>query len=330
MRVKFFLYTLAAVILAPFLGAEARQDKVYRVGILTSPGNAEERGQIKGLRDGLREAGYIEGKNLQLSISEVRNYDELRSVAKGYVGKRTDAIVTSSGTAAGIAKEATREIPIVFIWGVSDPVDMGLVKSLARPETNITGLTSEPGAEISGKRLQLFKEAVPGLRRVALLHNARGENPMHAARLTVVREIAPRIGLKLQEKPAKSVGDIDQALRNVSKETSDGIFIICSGLFSEPFKKIVTLASQKKLPLWNCFPEQTGGQGALISYDPDTYRNGHRGAWYVDKILKGTKPANLPVEQPTNFELVINLKTAKQIGLTIPPNVLARADKVIR
>jgi len=330
MRVKFFLYTLAAVILAPFLRAEARQDKVYRVGILTSPGNAEERGQIKGLRDGLREAGYIEGKNLQLSISEVRSYDELRAVARGYVGKRTDAIVTSSGTATGIAQEATREIPIIFIWGVSDPVDMRLVKSLARPETNITGLTSEPGAEISGKRLELFKEAVPGLRRVALLHNARGENPMHAARLNVVREIAPRIGLTLQEKPAKSVGDIDQALRNVSKETSDGIFIICSGLFSEPFKKIVTVAAQKKLPVWNCFPEQTGTQGALISYHPDTYRNGYRGAWYVDKILKGTKPADLPVEQPTRFELVINLKAAKQIGLTIPPNVLVRADRVIK
>ena len=206
MLVNIFLYTLIVVILAPFLPAEAQPGKVYRVGILTSPGKAEERGQIKGLRDGLREAGYIEGKNLQLSISEVRSYDELRAVARGYVGKRTDAIVTSSGTATGIAKAATKEIPIIFIWGVSDPVDMRLVKSLARPETNITGLTSEPGAEISGKRLELFKEAVPGLRRVALLHNARGENPMHAARLNVVREIAPRIGLTLQEKPAKWSG----------------------------------------------------------------------------------------------------------------------------
>ena len=184
--------------------------------------------------------------------------------------------------------------------------------------------------EIIGKRLELFKEAVPGLRRVALLHNARGENPIHAAGLNVVREIAPRMGLTLQEKPAKSVGDIDEALRKISKATSDGIFIICSGLFNEPFKKIVTVASQKKLPLWNCFPEQTGAQGALISYHPDRYRNGYRGAWYVDKILRGTKPADLPVEQPTNFELVINLKAAKQIGLTIPPNVLARADKVIK
>ena len=335
MPLKILLYTLAAVILAAILPAaaqlaEAQPGKVYRVGILTSPGKAEERGQIKGLRDGLREAGYIEGKNLQLSIPEVRSYDELRSVAKGYVAKRTDAIVTSSGTATGIAKEATKEIPIIFIWGVSDPVDMGLVKSLARPESNITGLTSEPGAEISGKRLELFKEAIPGLRRVVLLHNARGENLMHAARLTVVRELAPRIGLTLQEKPAKAGGDIDEALRNLSKEPSDGIFIICSGLFNEPFKKIVAVASQKKLPLWNCFPDQTGGQGALISYHPDTYRNGHRGAWYVDKILKGTKPADLPVEQPTKFELVINLRAAKQIGLTIPPNVLVRADKVIK
>ena len=144
----------------------------------------------------------------------------------------------------------------------------------------------------------------------------------------MVRETAPKLGLTLNEKPAKSVVDVDEMLRTVSKENSDGFFMICSGLFSESYKKINALAIQKKLPAWGCSAEQS--VEALLSYTPDRYRNGHRGAWYVDKILKGAKPAELPVEQPKKFEFVINLKTAKQIGLTIPPNVLARADRVIR
>jgi putative tryptophan/tyrosine transport system substrate-binding protein len=163
---------------------------------------------------------------------------------------------------------------------------------------------------------------------VALLYNARGENPDHARRLAVVRETAPKLGLTLNVKPAKSIGDVDEMLHTISKENSDGIFIICSGLFSASYKKINALAIQKKLPAWGCSAEQS--VEALLSYSPDRYRNGQRGAWYVDKILKGAKAADLPVEQPTKFEFVINLKTAKQIGLAIPPNVLARADKVIR
>jgi putative ABC transport system substrate-binding protein len=263
-----------------------------------------------------------------LSIPSVKTYDELRPIAKDYVEKRADVVVTSGGTATGIAREATKEIPIIFIWGVADPVGEGFVKSLARPETNATGLTSEPGPEIFGKRLELFKEAVPRLRRVTLLYNARGENPEHARRLALLRETAPKLGLTLNEKPAKSVGDVDEMLRTVSRETSDGIFISCSGLFGRSHKRITALAIEKKLPVWGC--DQERAIEALLFYNPDRYRNGHRGAWYVDKILKGAKPSDLPVEQPTKFELVINLKTAKQIGLTIPPNMLARADKVIR
>ena len=242
--------------------------------------------------------------------------------------RKVDVIVTNGGTATEIANRITKEIPVVFIWGVTDPVESGLVKSLARPDTNVTGLTNEAGAEIYGKRLELFKEVVPSLRRVALLYNARGENPDHARRLAVVREVAPKLGLTLNEKPAKSLGDVNEMLRTVSKENSDGIFIICSGLFSESYKKINALAIQKKLPAWGCSAEQAFE--ALVSYSPDRYRNGYRGAWYVDRILKGTKPADLPVEQPIKFEFIINLKTAKQIGLTIPPNVLVRADKVIK
>ena len=262
-----------------------------------------------------------------MNIPNVKTYDELRPIAKDYVEKKADVIVTQGGTATAMAREATKEIPIVFIWGISDPIQAEFVQSLARPGANTTGLSSYADPELSGKRLELFKEAVPRLRRTTLLYNARGENPTHAMNLAVVRETAPKLGLTLSEKPAKSVGDVDEMLRTVSKENTDGIFIIGSGLFAEPCKKIITIATQKRLPVCGCGGEE---QGALLSYTPDGYRMGQRGGWYVDKILKGAKPADLPVEQPTKFEFIINLKAAKQIGLTIPPNVLARADKVIR
>jgi putative tryptophan/tyrosine transport system substrate-binding protein len=188
-------------------------------------------------------------------------------------------------------------------------------------------LSSYADPELSGKRLELFKEAVPRLRRTTLLYNARGENPGHAMSLAVVRETAPKLGLTLSEKPAKSVDDVDEMLSTVSKENTDGIFIIGGGLFAEPCKKIITIATQKGLPVCGCGGDE---QGSLLSYSPDAYRIGQRGAWYVDKILKGAKPTDLPVEQPMKFELVINLKAAKQIGVTIPPNVLARADRVVK
>ena len=189
-------------------------------------------------------------------------------------------------------------------------------------------MSSFAGPELFGKRLDLFKEAVPSLRRIALLYNARGENPAHATSLEVVRNTAPKLGLKLVEKPIKSADQAVESLLAISKQTTDGIFIIGSGLFVEPCKRITTIATQKRLPLTGC--GAAAEEGALLSYEPDGYRVGHRGASYVDRILKGTKPQDLPVEAPTKFELAINLKTAKQIGLTIPPNVLARADRVIK
>jgi putative ABC transport system substrate-binding protein len=329
MRKKLRVVALGAMFLTLSIPAQAQQPKVYRVGALVAPGSLEGRADLKGLRDGLREAGYLEGKNLQLNIPSVKTYDELRPIAKDYVEKRVDAIVTNGGTATFIARDATKEIPIIFISGVGDPLGSGLVKSLARPEANITGVTSEAGDQLYAKRLELFKETVPRLRRVTLLYNARGENPAHAIRAALIREVAPKLGLKLNEKPAKSVADIDDALRTVSKQNSDGIFVICSGLFADRTKKINEVAIQKKLPAYECDPEGRYAD-ALLFYDSDRYSIGHRGAWYVDRVLKGAKPADLPVEQPMKFEFVINLKIAKQIGLTIPPEVLARANRIIR
>jgi ABC-type uncharacterized transport system substrate-binding protein len=310
--------------------AEAQQSKVYHIGLLTQPGKAQEHLAIKGLRAGLAQVGYIEDKNLQLSVPSVENYDELRAIAQTYVENKVDVIVTESGTATVIASESTKNTPIVFIWGVTDPVESGFVKSLAHPETNVTGVTNDAGAEVWGKRLELFNEIVPNLRRVALLYNARGENPTHEERLAVVRRIAATLKIVLHEKPARLRGDIDEFVRLIHKENSDGVFVICSSLFNESYTKIITRGLQEKLPVWGCAAGDTIREGFLSFYVPSIYENGRRGAWYVDKILKGAKPTDLPVEQPKQFEFVINLKTAKQIGLTIPPNVLARADRVIR
>ena len=153
-------WLLVTFLLATAFFAEAQQSQIYRIGVLAQPGKAEERLEIKGLRAGLAEAGYVEGKNLQLNIPNVKTYDELRPIAKGYVERKVDVIVTNGGTATEIANRTTKEIPVVFIWGVTDPVDSGPVKSLSRPETYVTGLTNEAGAEIYGKRLELFKEVV--------------------------------------------------------------------------------------------------------------------------------------------------------------------------
>jgi len=319
---------LATVILAPPLLAEAQQQKVYSAGVIML--GSPDIPTMKGLRNGLKEAGYVEGKNLILDAPAIETIDELRPIAKAFIEKKFDVIVASGATAPLIARELTREIPIVFV-GASDPVGSGLVKSAARPETNITGVASATDVEMQGKRLEVFKEAVPTLRRVAVLYNARGENPGHAKSLALVQKVAPALGLKLIEKPVKSTADIERALASVSKDTTDGLFVICSSLFRDSIKKMAAVAMQKRLALiTGCQGQAATEQGFLLSYGADSYRIGHRGAWYVDRILKGTKPQDLPVEAPTYFELVINLKTAKQIGLTIPPNVLARADRVIR
>ena len=327
MTKKVFGVALGALVIALCLPAEARQTKVYRVGVLMiGPPDIPD---VNGLRDGLKGAGYIEGINLVLDIAAKETYDELRTAAKAYVENKFDVIVAIGGTAPLIAKESTKEIPVVFL-GFTDPIAVGIVKSMARPEANVTGIARGPDVEIHGKRLQVFKEMVPTLRRVSVLYNARGENPQHAKSLEVAEKVAPGLRLKLAEKPIKSAADIERVLFSVSKDTTDGLFVICSSMFREPFKKIAAVAIQRRLPLVGCRDQEVIAQGALMSYGSDTYRLGLRAALYVQRIFNGAKPRDLPVETPTYFELLINLKTAKQIGLTIPPNVLARADKVIR
>ena len=307
--------------------AEAQQSKVYRVGVLYI--GAPVAPELKGLRDGLKEAGYVEGKNLLIEVSGSKTYEELGPAAKLYRDKKSDVIVTFGSTATNVAKQTTQEIPIVFLYG-QDPVQQGFVKSMARPGTNLTGLTIAPDFELQGKRLEVFKETVPALQRVAVLYNGRADAPHYAASFAVVRKTAPNLGLKLVDKAAKSAAELEPSLASVSKDNADGIFIICASMFRGLYGKIGAVALKKRLPLMTCFAEGVAENGGLLDYQTDRSRVGYRGAWYVDRILKGAKPKDLPVETPTHFELVINLKTAKQIGLTISPTMLARADKVIR
>jgi putative tryptophan/tyrosine transport system substrate-binding protein len=307
--------------------ALAQQPRIYSVGLVSLGSTVTE--EIKGLRDGLKDAGYVEGKNLLFDLGIAKNYEGLRPIIQSYVEKQFDIIVSTGASAPLIAKESTQQIPIVFIGG-ADPIQVGLVKSMARPEANITGIARYRDVEIYGKRLEVFKEAVPSMRRVTVLYNARGENPTHFTSLRLIQKIAPTLGLTIVEKPIKVVSDVEKAISGISRETTDGLFLICATIFRDLNKNMAETAGQKKVALFGCSPLSVTGFGALLYYGADNYRLGHRGAWYVDRILKGTKPQDLPIEMPSYFEMVVNLKTAKQIGLTIPPNVLARADRVIR
>lgn len=303
----------------------AGQSKVPHIGILLV--GTPDYPTLKGFLAGLKEAGYVAGKNIVLDLGIKSSYDEIHTVAKSYHEKKLDVVVAFGETTTGIAKKSIPKTPIVFIHAI-DPIGMGFVKSLARPGTNLTGLMSYSGIEMQAKRLEMFKEIVPGLRRVAVLYNGLGA-PHHAANLTAVREAASKLGVALVEKPAKSAVEAEQAASSVSRNNADGVFIICSFLFDPVFKSIAATAKQRGLPLNGCTTSQVSEEGGLWVYAPDIHQMGHRGAYYVDRILNGAKPADLPVERPMKFEMVINLKIAKALDLTIPQSVLIHADEVI-
>jgi putative tryptophan/tyrosine transport system substrate-binding protein len=303
----------------------AGSSKVHHIGILLV--GKPDYPTLRGFLAGLNEAGYEVGKNLVLDLGVKGSYKEIPAVAKGYHEKKVDVVVAFGETTTAIAMKEIPQTPIIFIHAI-DPIGMGFVKSLARPGMNLTGLMSYSGFEMQAKRLEMFKEVVPDLRRVALLYNALGA-PHHAANLKAVRSAASKLGLALVEKPAKSAAEAEQTVASVSRNNADGIFIICSFLFDPAFKNLAATARQKRLPLNGCTTSQVSEEGGLWVYAPDIYQMGHRAAHYVDRILNGAKPADLPVERPMKFELVINLKTAKALGLTIPQSVLSYADEVI-
>ncbi len=307
--------------------AEAQQPKkVPRIGFLSTTSPAALSARIEVFRQGLRELGYVEGKNIVIEYRYAEGkLDRRTELAAELVRLKVDVIVTGGAASTRAAKEATVTIPIVMTAD-GDPVGDGHVASLARPGGNITGL-SRLAPEIVGKQLELLKEVVPRLSRVVVL--ASSTTPANARALKEAELAAGALKVKLQYLDVLDLKDIETAFREATKGRADAVLQLTSPILLSHRTQVADLAVKSRLPAvyGNSEIVEAGG---LMSYGVDNRDLLRRAAYYVDRILKGTKPADLPVEQPMKFEFVINLKAAKQIGLTIPPNVLARADKVIR
>jgi ABC-type uncharacterized transport system substrate-binding protein len=307
--------------------AEAQQPtKIPRIGYLSATHRSSVSARTEALRQGLRELGYVEGKNIIIEYRFANGrLDQVPQNAAELVRLGVDVIVTAGPTDTRAAKEATATIPIVMAFD-SDPVGNGFVASLARPGGNITGL-STLAPEISGKQLELLKEIVPRLSLVAVLGTST--EPGNAQALREVEVAAGAFGVHLQHLDVRDSKDIETAFRAASKGRADAILMLNSPVLNPHRTQVVNLAVKSRLPVIYGQPEFVEA-GGLMTYSVSFTELFRRAATYVDKILKGRTPAELPVEQPTKFEFIINLKAAKQIGLTIPPNVLARADKVIK
>jgi len=303
--------------------------KVLRIGYLSNTDPANESARAEAIRLALRELGYIEGQNIatEYRYAEGKS-DRQPELAAELVRLKVDIIVVSGGiTTIQATKNATKTIPIIMSGRGIDPVEAGLVESLARPGGNVTGITNLT-RELGGKRLELLKEAVPKLARVAFLYESA--NPGSLRELKEVLPVAAHaLKLTIQPWEVRSAEGFEKVFAALNKERPDGLYVSPGPLINVSRKRIAGFALKSRLPSMY-YRREFVDAGGLVSYGADEAESYRRVATYVDKILKGAKPADLPIEQPTMFELVINLKTAKQIGLTIPPNVLARADKVIK
>lgn len=300
------------------------QPQLYRVGVLMLV--KPDRPQLQGLRDGLREAGFVDGRNLKLDMRPLQNPEELRSRARDFVKANVNAVVTTGNVETDIAKGIIRRLPIIFM-PASDPITAGFVKSFAQPGTNLTGIALIRDLESYGKQLQVFKEAVPSLAKLAVLYDARTETSAYTQGLDQLRKVASRLSIAIDEHPIRKIDEAESVVAALSKNTVDGVFVLCSSLFGSGPEALIARAFERKLPLFSCGWTQ---QGAFLSYALDLYQVGRRGSWYVGQILNGAKRADLPVEVPLKYELTINLKTADAIGLRIPIEVLQWADKMIK
>jgi putative ABC transport system substrate-binding protein len=303
--------------------------KIYRIGYLSQFEPARESSRAEEIRLALRELGYIEGENIAFEYRYAKEKaDRLPELAAQLVRLKVDIIVAAGAdTLVRAAKNATKTIPIVMSGQGIDPVEAGLIESLARPGGNVTGLTNLTG-ELGGKRLELLKEAVPKLARVAALYNPAALGSLHQLREDL--PVAARaLGLTIQLWEVRDADGFERAFAELSKARPHGLYVLGGTLMRSNEKQIVGFALKSRLPSIY-FTREFVDAGGLMSYGAERADSFRRVATYVDKILKGAKPGDLPVERPTTFELVINLKTAKQIGLTIPQKVLARADKVIQ
>lgn len=320
---------VAAVLLlaGPALVQAQPAVKVHRIGIVSPLSATPEPPTVRAFRQGLRELGYVEGKNVILVTRFAEGHPEpLPELFAELIRLKVDVIVTGSAPGALAAKRATTSVPIVFA-GVLDPASAGIVVSLARPGGNITGVTYGAGASgIAGKWLQLMKEAVPGVSHVAVLSNLA--DPQSAQLLREIHAAARTLKVQIDQFDARDDTTLDRAFAAIGTSRAQGIIVTNAPFFADNRAKLVQFAAEKRLPaiyFLNLFTDA----GGLMSYGGSLEESYRRAATYVDKILKGAKPADLPIDQPTKFELVINLKTARALRLTIPPSLLLRADRVI-
>jgi putative tryptophan/tyrosine transport system substrate-binding protein len=315
------------VLLAVAVIAEAQQPKkIPRIGFLGTSSPSAISTRVEGFRQGLRENGYVEGQNIAIEYRWAEGkLDRLPKLAADLVSHKVDIIVTHGDAAIRALKQATKTIPIV-VGVTGDLVVTGHAASLARPGGNITGFV-DTSPDLSGKRLELLKEILPKVSRIAILWNAA--NPVKVLDFKETEAAAQALGLKLQSLEVKASQDFENKFKIATTQRSGALVVLQDALTTANTKSIVDFAAKNRLPAMYGSSEVVD-VGGLMSYAANLHDLFRRTAVYVDKILKGAKPADLPIEQPTKFEFIINLKAAKQIGLTIPPNVLARADRVIQ
>jgi putative ABC transport system substrate-binding protein len=316
-----FLAGAAALLGGPLAAETQPAGKVSRVGYLSTAGSVFEP-----FRQGLRELGYVEGQNLMLEVRLAHGrLDRLSALAAELVRIRPDVIAAVSSPAISATKQATTTIPIVMAFSGDDPVRHGFVKNLARSGGNITGVAMIAD-ELTGKRVALLKEMLPRATRLAVLTQI--DHPAAASQTKAAQKTAKSLGIEMDVAPVHNSQEYEAAFSAIVKQRASGLFVVSNPTFFGDQERLAALATRNRLPMM-CEWREMAEAGCLMAYGPiisDLYR---RAAEYVDKILKGAKPADLPVEQPTKFELVINLKTAKAFGLTIPPSLLQRADQVI-
>ena len=325
MRRREFITLLGGAAAAwPLVAGAQQPGTVYRIGFLWDSPDAFL-DALEAFRQGLRELGYVEGRNITIEYRWAEGKPErMRELAEELVRLKVDVIMAPSSIYTEAAKRATSTIPIIFI-SHADPLGSGHVASLARPGGNITGL-SLMMTETNVKGLELLKEAVPGITRVAVIFDPA--TPSHGPGLKAVKAAGPTLGLRVQSVPVRSATEYDGAFTAIVGERAEAVLVLSTPLFVAGAKRLAELSLAYKLP--SLFgPKHHVWEGGLMSYSPDRADLWRRGATYVDKILRGIDPADLPVQQPTKFELAINLKTAKSIGLAMPPALLARADEVI-
>jgi putative tryptophan/tyrosine transport system substrate-binding protein len=323
MRRREFITLVGSAVAWP-LGAHAQQ-KIPRIGFMGNSTAALETNLVDAFREGLRELGYEEGRNIAIEYRWADgNYDRFPTLAEELIAARVDAIVTAGTPAALAVKRATTTVPLVMV-AVGDPIGTGLVSSLARPGGNLTGLSSI-APDLEGKRLQLLREVVPALSHVAMFVNSL--NPFHVSSMKQARAAAQAMGIKLQLHDIPKSEDLDDAFAAIRKERPDALLILADRVFLHNRQRMMDFTNEQRLPNVNAYKELVE-VGGLMSYGP-SYEDMHkRAAIYVDKILKGTKPADLPIEQPSKFTFIVNLKAAKALGVTVPSQLLGLADQLI-